>query len=91
MLAQRSRRLAFAAYVALSATVLQLGSCGITDIGRFFARFNPCGSILNCDPYLYEFFLSGYEGPGVDSNVTVFCTFPPWCFDEPPYAPARRP
>lgn len=91
MFSRRSRRLALAAYTALTATVLQFGSCGITDVGRFFARFNPCGSILTCDPATYEFVRSGYEGPGVDTSVNVFCTFPPYCDDTPIYAPARQP
>lgn len=56
-----------------------LGGCGLFEIGRSIARFNPCGTILNCDPQLYEFATSGYEGPGADpSRGIYFTTLPPY-------------
>ena len=45
---------------------------GITSV-------NPCGTILVCDPREYSFIMSGYEGPGVDPSLDIFCTYPPFC------------
>lgn len=41
--------------------------------------FNPCLTILACDPALYQFATSGLEGPGADPDKSPFCTFPPYC------------
>jgi hypothetical protein len=40
---------------------------------------NPCGVILACDPREFSFITSGYEGPGVDPSLDIFCTYPPFC------------
>ncbi len=53
---------------------LGLGGCGAFEIGRSIARFNPCGTILNCDPQLYELARSGYQGPGADPSRGVYFT-----------------
>lgn len=46
---------------------------------------NPCGTILACDPRLYNFATSGLDGPGADPDKDPFCTFPPYCTqDEDP-------
>lgn len=74
------RRLAAA--LATGGVCLQLGSCGPATVLRFAAQFNPCGTILICDPAAYEFVRSGYDGPGVDTSVDPFCTYPPYCGPE---------
>lgn len=40
---------------------------------------NPCGTVFDCDPAEYSFITSGYEGPGVDPSIDIFCTYPPFC------------
>jgi hypothetical protein len=65
---------------AAAGAVLPAG-CG--DLGRFVANFNPCGTILNCDPVQYEFIRSGYEGPGADPDIDPACTYPPYCDGDP--------
>ncbi|MFH1745617.1 MAG: hypothetical protein ABIG44_01100 [Planctomycetota bacterium] len=46
---------------------------------QFVRDYNPCGTILNCDPVAYEFLTSGYEGPGVNVDIDPACTYPPYC------------
>jgi hypothetical protein len=67
------------AALATGGVCLQLGSCGPATMLRFAAQFNPCGTILICDARVYEFVRSGYDGPGVDTSVDPFCTYPPYC------------
>jgi hypothetical protein len=68
-------------WVALASggVCFQIASCGPATVLRFVAQFNPCGTILFCDPATYEFVRSGYDGPGVDLSVDPFCTYPPYC------------
>lgn len=80
------RTLRMVAIIATVGTCLQLGSCIGTGLS-YAANFNPCGTILNCDPVTYRFVRSGYEGPGVDPDVDPACTYPPFC-DGDPFAPA---
>ncbi len=87
-----NRCLRYAALVVTLGTCFQLGSC-IGGATRYVANFNPCGTILNCDPTLYDaeaaayrFITSGYEGPGVDPDIDPACTYPPFC-DGDPFAP----
>lgn len=56
------------------------GGCGVL---RYVNQFNPCGTILNCDPVAYRFITSGYEGPGVNPEIDPACTFPPFCANDP--------
>ncbi len=73
-------RLALA--VLATGTVYQVGGCTASGIGHFIGQFNPCGTILNCDPIQYRFVRSGYVGPGADPSVDLFCTYPPYCGDQ---------
>jgi hypothetical protein len=59
-------------------TLLQVGSCVGSAI-QFVGQVNPCGTILNCDPRVYDFARSGIDGPGVNPNQDPFCTFAPYC------------
>jgi hypothetical protein len=80
------RNLGFPALVAtLMATCLQFGGCSLGGIARYFANFNPCGTILNCDPVQYQFVRSGYRGPGADPDVDLACTYPPFCGTSDPF------
>ncbi len=60
-------------------TLCQFGGCGFPELTSFLTSINPCGTILDCDPAQYTFATSGYSGPGVDLNVDMTCTFPPYC------------
>ncbi|MEW6250652.1 MAG: hypothetical protein AB1716_08380 [Planctomycetota bacterium] len=77
------RWLRVACLLLTSGTALQIGSCGLGDVGHFIADFNPCGTILNCDPVTYRFIQSGYEGPGADPDIDPACTYPPFCPGDP--------
>ncbi len=61
-------------------TAFQLGGCGNM---HFLGQFNPCGTILNCDPVTYRFITSGYQGPGVNPSIDPACTYPPYCAGDP--------
>ncbi len=69
--------------LAVGGTCLQINNCSPSSVGRFFNQLNPCITLVTCDPVAYEFFRSGYEGPGVDTDVDIFCTYPPFCADDP--------
>jgi hypothetical protein len=60
-------------------TCFAMSSCSVQGIGHYLANYNPCGTILYCDPVAYNFVNSGYEGPGADPDVDPFCTYPPYC------------
>jgi hypothetical protein len=73
---------------ALSTLVVLTGTL-LADCGSFITSFNPCGTILNCDPREYTFIRSGYRGPGVDPAVDPSCTYPPFCpAADDPFVPA---
>lgn len=74
----RRRGVQWTMLLAASASLFQFGGC-FEDLGVFVNNLNPCGSILNCDPTLYEFATSGYDGPGFDPDVDLACTYPPYC------------
>jgi hypothetical protein len=58
----------------------QMGGCDLGSLATSaVSSINPCGTILNCDPSLYQFVTSGIEGPGVRPDIDPFCTFAPWC------------
>ena len=84
MITNRKRIVRFAAAAAVGASLFQVGGCNpVSSLTGFLTdTFNPCGSILNCDPASYRFLSSGYEGPGFDPSVDPACTFPPFC--QPP-------
>lgn len=74
------------AFAALTAggTVFQINGCGILDsLENVFSNFNPCGTVLACDPVTYRFLTSGYRGPGVDPDIDPACTYPPFCPNDP--------
>lgn len=77
---RRAQRIAAMATI-LSGTAFQFGGCG-NAVG-FLRDFNPCGSVLACDPVTFRFLTSGYQGPGVDVEVDPSCTFPPFCPGDP--------
>ena len=74
----RCLRSAAIAVMALGSCYQILG-CGLSDLTSYVANFNPCGTILLCDPVAYEFNMSGYDGPGVDPDIDPACTYPPYC------------
>lgn len=50
----------------------------LAAVGEAIFNFNPCLTVLNCDPRVFEFARSGIDGPGV-TEADPFCTFPPFC------------
>lgn len=66
--------------------LFQVGGC-LSTVGSAVLDFNPCTTVLNCDPLTFEFVTSGYEGPGVDFDVDPACTFPPFCTTNDPFVP----
>jgi hypothetical protein len=83
MLTRYVRLLQVVCVLALVGGALPLIGCGPSDVAKFVANINPCGTILVCDPVEYRFFTSGYEGPGADPDIDPACTFPPFCEDDP--------
>jgi hypothetical protein len=75
----RSRLLRLAVAVIAAGTLFQGLSCSPQDLFAFARDFNPCGTILNCNPVSYRFLTSGYDGPGVDPDIDPACTYPPYC------------
>lgn len=70
------RRLA--ALGILGGTCFQFAGCP-ADVLSYVRNFNPCGTILNCNPGTYAFISSGYKGPGANPKIDPACTFPPFC------------
>lgn len=68
-----------AALLSAGFSVYQIGGCSPAGVVNFASQFNPCGSLLNCDPLQYNFLTSGYEGPGARPEIDIFCSFPPFC------------
>ena len=82
LLARSSRCVLLAGALGL---LFESGGCGLFEIGRAIGRFNPCGTILACDPTTYEFLTSGYQGPGADpSRGIYFTTLPPYTTNNAP-------
>ena len=81
MRSQRIRLIQLATLVATASICFGTGGC--SGVGGYLSSFNPCGTILNCDATTYEWIAAGYEGPGVDVDVDPFCTYPPYCENDP--------
>jgi hypothetical protein len=87
MRSRHSRYLGIAALATvLAGTCFQVSGClNLGGIGHYIANFNPCGTILSCDPVQYNFIRSGYTGPGANPNVDMACTYPPFCGSNDPF------
>ena len=76
----RNAFLSLATLLASGGVCFQLGSCEpMAVISTGISSINPCGTILNCDPAVYEFATSGIDGPGVRPDIDPFCTYAPFC------------
>ena len=75
----RNRSLRLVLSVAIAGTLLQFGGCSLDNVFSFLKDFNYGGSVLGIDPVTYQFYTSGYEGPGIDPEVDPLCTYPPYC------------
>jgi hypothetical protein len=75
----RNKRLMhLVAAAAIAGTCFQLGGC-MGGVANYIGSFNPCGTLLYCDPATYRFAQADYEGPGVDPDLDLFCTWPGFC------------
>lgn len=76
-----SRRLKFVTAMAVvtGGSLFQLSSCSPSSIISTVGGINPCGTVLACNPAVYRFIKADYNGPGVNPNVDIFCTYPPFC------------
>jgi len=79
MLNRRIRLFCFATIAVAAGMCFQVGGCSPSGVLNYVSNINPCGTILDCDPNEYRFATSGYDGPGVDTDVTLYCTYPPFC------------
>ena len=75
----RTRTVSLLLSLAMGGTCLQLGACNLEGIVGFAQSFNPCGTILACDPATYRFVMADITGPGVQPDLDPFCTWPPLC------------
>lgn len=73
---QRSRR---SLLITIAAVVSGGISMQLSCATSLFNGFNPCLTVLLCDPRAYQFVTSGIDGPGVVPEEDPFCTFPPFC------------
>jgi len=69
------RRLA----VAITATAAFLAGsvAGVGCLGAIAHNFNPCGTILNCDPAEYDLMMNSFP----DWDLDPTCTIPGQCGD----------
>ena len=65
-----------------SGAMMQIGGCSPSGLANYIGNFNPCGSVLNCDPLAYNFLTSNYRGPGANPEVDIACSYPPFCDPE---------
>ena len=66
--------------LAVGGSCLQIGGCDALGLAvSAISGFNPCGTLLVCDPAAYEFITSGIDGPGVRPDLDPFCVYPPFC------------
>jgi hypothetical protein len=75
----RNRFVLLATSVLGLGTLWQVGGCSFNDAVGFVKDFNPCLTIMACDPVAYRFLTSGYQGPGADPEIDPACTYPPFC------------
>jgi hypothetical protein len=75
----RLRRLLLIVAPVGSGIVFQAGCDPVPAFLNLANGFNPCLTILACDPAYYAFATSGLEGAGADPEKSPFCTFPPYC------------
>jgi hypothetical protein len=69
-----------ASTLAVGGSCLQIGGCDVLGSAiSVISDFNPCGTLLVCDPAEYEFITSGIDGPGVEPELDPFCVYPPFC------------
>jgi hypothetical protein len=66
--------------LAAGGTCFQLGACNVFSLASSaISSINPCGTILDCNPQVYQFLTSGIDGPGVQPDLDPFCTYAPFC------------
>lgn len=75
----RMRVLGLVMSVLAGGTCLQVGGCSLEGLTSFVSSFNPCGTILVCDPAEYRFIMADITEPGVQPSIDPFCTWPPLC------------
>ena len=75
----RRRVLGLMMSLAAGGTCLQVGGCSLAGLRNFATSFNPCGTILACDPAQYRFIMADITEPGVQPSIDPFCTWPPLC------------
>lgn len=75
----RTRFLGLVMSLVAGGTCLQVGGCSLGGLTNFVTSLNPCGTILNCDPQTYRFFMNDFSQPGVQPSIDPFCTWPPLC------------
>ncbi len=75
----RMRRLAWCTTLLAGGVAFQFLGCSPAGVANLLTNFQPCGTILNCDPRVFGFARSGIDGPGLRPDVDPFCTFPPFC------------
>jgi len=80
----RTRFLGLVMSLVAGGTCLQVGGCSLEGLTNFVTSLNPCGTILNCNPQTFAFFMNDFSEPGVQPSVDPFCTWPPLCGGEDP-------
>jgi hypothetical protein len=71
------RFIATLSMVSASAVTFQLGGCG--SALQYIGSYNPCLTIVACNPAAYEFARSGLDGFTFDPAIDPFCALPPFC------------
>ena len=72
----RFARVAMVVAASLLAGTLP-GMPGIGCVGKVANNFNPCGTILNCDPVEYDLMMNSFP----DWSLDPTCTIPGQCGD----------
>ncbi len=75
----RTRRSTLLAMLISGGIAFQVFGCNPEGLAALFSSFNPCGTVLNCNPQVFLFAREGIDGPGVRLDVDPFCSFPPFC------------
>lgn len=75
----RTRRSTWLAVLIGGGIAFQFLGCTPEGLVSLFGNFNPCGTVLNCNPQTFLFAREGIDGPGVRVDVDPFCSFPPFC------------